>query len=435
MSNFEFVALNNLVQRVKVGFVGSIEKYYCDKEHGKLLLRTSNLSGGGIDFNDVKYVTEDFYKRNQKSQLKKYDLLIARHGDNGKADIYEADEPAQALNVVIIEPDFSKISPYLLRYFFELPYVHKQIKGDVGGSVQGVINTKQISDLIIPIDHSLNYSKIENTLRILEQKIDNNNKIICELEEMAKTIYDYWFLQFEFPNEEGKPYKSSGGKMIWNEEVKKEIPDGWKVGTLDWFIKKEKGGDWGKDKPVGNYKKRVICLRGTDFLAVYGRGKLEAPQRFILEKNMDKVLENGDLCIEISGGSPTQSTGRICYINKYTLRRFDEEAITSNFCKAISLWRDEYQIWFYVLWQKLYDSGIFFKYEGKTTGIKNLLFDIFCHDYKIIIPDDELIYEYNKKVEPFFNTIQENLLENQELTSLRDFLLPLLMNGQVSFKE
>lgn len=77
MSNFEFIALNNLVQRVKVGFVGSIEKYYCDKEHGKLLLRTSNLSGAGIDFNDVKYITEDFYKRNQKSQLKKYDLLIA----------------------------------------------------------------------------------------------------------------------------------------------------------------------------------------------------------------------------------------------------------------------------------------------------------------------------------------------------------------------
>ena len=169
MSNFEFIALNNLVQRVKVGFVGSIEKYYCDKEHGKLLLRTSNLSGAGIDFNDVKYITEDFYKRNQKSQLKKYDLLIARHGDNGKADIYEADEPAQALNVVIVEPDFSKISPYLLRYFFELPYVHKQIKGDVGGSVQGVINTKQISDLIIPINHSLNYSKIENTLRIFHK--------------------------------------------------------------------------------------------------------------------------------------------------------------------------------------------------------------------------------------------------------------------------
>jgi len=243
MSNFEFIALNNLVQRVKVGFVGSIEKYYCDKEHGKLLLRTSNLSGAGIDFNDVKYITEDFYKRNQKSQLKKYDLLIARHGDNGKADIYEADEPAQALNVVIVEPDFSKISPYLLRYFFELPYVHKQIKGDVGGSVQGVINTKQISDLIIPINHSLNYSKIENTLRILEQKIDNNNKTICELEKMAKTIYDYWFLQFEFPNEEGKPYKTSGGKMVWNKELKREIPEEWKSGCLEEMIEICNGKD------------------------------------------------------------------------------------------------------------------------------------------------------------------------------------------------
>lgn len=395
MSNFEFIALNNLVQRVKVGFVGSIEKYYCDKEHGKLLLRTSNLSGAGIDFNDVKYITEDFYKRNQKSQLKKYDLLIARHGDNGKADIYEADEPAQALNVVIVEPDFSKISPYLLRYFFELPYVHKQIKGDVGGSVQGVINTKQISDLIIPINHSLNYSKIENTLRILEQKIDNNNKTICELEKMAKTIYDYWFLQFEFPNEEGKPYKTSGGKMVWNEELKREIPEEWKSGCLEEMIKICNGKDH-QNLEVGE-------------IPVYGSGGI---LRYV-----NKNLYYGESVL-----IPRKGTlNNVIYV--------DEPFWTVDTMFYTKMKKKDSALFVYYT-VKLFD----FEKLNTGTGVPSMTSSI-IYSLKTIIPDENILEAFNSKVCPLYKQIQHNKKENQELTALRDFLLPLLMNGQVSFKE
>lgn len=395
MSNFEFIALNNLVQRVKVGFVGSIEKYYCNKEHGKLLLRTSNLSGAGIDFNDVKYITEDFYKRNQKSQLKKYDLLIARHGDNGKADIYEADEPAQALNVVIVEPDFSKISPYLLRYFFELPYVHKQIKGDVGGSVQGVINTKQISDLIIPINHSLNYSKIENTLRILEQKIDNNNKTICELEKMAKTIYDYWFLQFEFPNEEGKPYKTSGGKMVWNEELKREIPEEWKSGCLEEMIEICNGKDH-QNLEVGE-------------IPVYGSGGI---LRYV-----NKNLYYGESVL-----IPRKGTlNNVIYV--------DEPFWTVDTMFYTKMKKKDSALFVYYT-VKLFD----FEKLNTGTGVPSMTSSI-IYSLKTIIPDENILEAFNSKVCPLYKQIQHNKKENQELTSLRDFLLPLLMNGQVSFKE
>ena len=127
----------------------------------------------------------------------------------------------------------------------------------------------------------------------------------------------------------------------------------------------------------------MTCLRGADFPAISGLAKLEAPERYILEKNKYKILEDGNLLIEISGGSPTQSTGRICYINENVLKRFENDIITSNFCKAIEL-------------------------NNK---------------------------KYGKKVQGLFDTIQKNQLENQELASLRDFLLPLLMNGKVGFKE
>ena len=156
---------------------------------------------------------------------------------------------------------------------------------------------------------------------------------------------------------------------------------------------------------------------------------------FRSKKNMFKTLKKGDLIIEISGGSPTQSTGRICYINTNVLNRFKNKLITSNFCKAINLIDEDFMYWFYSLWSKLYDSGVFFLYEGKTTGIKNLLFEMLCRDYPIIIPITDVIKKYNKKIEKLYDEIQQKLLENAELLSLRDFLLPLLMNGQVGFKD
>ena len=266
-----------------------------------------------------------------------------------------------------------------------------------GQSAQPGLSVNTLSKVRIDMPEKDVQIKIFDTLKIIDDKIQINNNVNAELDTMAKTIYNYWFLQFEFPNEEGKPYKSSGGKMVWNEELKREIPEGWKVGRLNNIINGEKGGDWGKESREGNYSEKVMCIRGADFPSMKVSSKLQTPVRYILSKNKNKILEKGDLIIEISGGSPTQSTGRICYINENLLKRFDTPVITSNFCKAITLQKKEYQYWFYLLWKMLYDNGVFFKYEGKTTGIKNLLFDILCRDYQIIMPKDEVLIMSNNE--------------------------------------
>ena len=113
---------------------------------------------------------------------------------------------------------------------------------------------------------------------------------------MAKQLYDYWFVQFDFPNEEGKPYKSSGGAMVWNEKLKREIPKGWKDITLNAFIDKNKGGDWGYDTPKDGTI-RVGCIRGADIIKLNS-----VPTRHITLKHSDRLLEDGDIVIEISGG-------------------------------------------------------------------------------------------------------------------------------------
>ena len=326
-----------LVKKVKVGFVGTCEKYYCSENEGFPIIRTTDLTENGINFSNLKYITKEFYDKEKKSQLNQGDLLIARHGDNGKAKIYKKKFPAQALNVVIIEPNQEKISSYLLKCFFETSFVKMQILNSCGGSVQSVVNTKIINNLLIPLYPCINYKSVSNLLENLEYKIELNNKINQNLEAMAKTLYDYWFVQFDFPDKNGKPYKSSGGKMVYSEELKREIPEGWEVDLLDSFVKVTKGGDWGKEQKEASYTKEVSCIRGADFYGLNGQGTLKAPKRYILEKNLNKLLVSHDVIIEISGGSPTQSTGRLTFVTKETLERFEKPIICSNFCRAISL--------------------------------------------------------------------------------------------------
>lgn len=277
--------------------------------------------------------------------------------------------------------------------------------------------------------------KIALVLSALDDKIELNNKINAELEAMAKTLYDYWFVQFEFPNAEGKPYKSSSGPMEYNPILKREIPKGWEVSVFNDWIKQTKTGDWGKDEIEGNYTERVYCVRGADINGLNGKGEVKAPERFILKNNLSKKLEPNDFIIEISGGSPTQSTARIALLTKESFDRFDTDVVCSNFCKAVTLKDEIYAFNFQQEWQRLYDAGVFFGFEGKTSGIKNFLFDSFMESYHIVKPLKDLAKKYKLFATELERKLQLNLKQNQELAKLRDWLLPMLMNGQVKVED
>ena len=203
---------------------------------------------------------------------------------------------------------------------------------------------------------------------------------------------------------------------------------------MGFWIDRDKNGDWGREKSEGNYTEKVSCIRGADINGLNGQGEVKAPERYILNKNRNKILEGGDLIIEISGGSPTQSTGRLGYIIDSTLERFENPLICSNFCRAITLTDRKYIYNFIQLWNRLYNAGVLFGWEGKTSGIKNLLFDSFISNYSQPIPEYKLVEKYYDKVDPIYTKIQHNLKENEKLAELRDWLLPMLMNGQVTVK-
>ena len=267
--------------------------------------------------------------------------------------------------------------------------------------------------------------QIGKLLSDIDNKINLNHALNQNLEAMAKQLYDYWFIQFDFPDENGRPYKSSGGEMVWNDKLKREIPKGWKDITFNSFINKSKVGDWGDDIPKDG-KIKVGCVRGADIIKLN-----DVPTRYITSKHSDRLLEDGDIVIEVSGGSPVQATGRVALITNGVIERNGGALVCSNFCQSFSMKKRVFSEYFYYLWKNLYDNDNMFNFEGKTSGIKNFQTEVFLANHWFEVPK-QLIETFHAVVSQYHLMIDKNIAESNNLIKQRDELLPLLMNGQVS---
>ena len=398
MTDFVYKNLNDVTTRIKVGFVGSVNEFYCDSEAGVPIIRTTDIDD--INFGKLKFVTKEFHEKNKKSQLKNGDLIIARHGDNGNAVIYRHDRAAQVLNAVIIEPDQSKVTSDLLKIFFDSPFIKKQIKGSVKGSVQGVINTQHVSDLVLNFSDTINYDFVIRVITNLNRKLELNNKINAELEAMTKLIYDYWFVQFDFPDENGKPYKSSGGKMVFNEVLKKEIPYGWKV------------QDFGVDNEI-----RRGNLITSDTIK---NGKVKLVSAGVKSSHFHDQANRSANVITISSSGANAG-----YVNFWREPIFASDCITVQATSVV-----ETVIAFQFL--KMIQNHIYRKASGSaqphvyTSDLFNL---------KYLLPPKKVIDLFERKLISSNDLIGCQNQENDKLKELRDWLLPMLMNGQVTVSE
>jgi|LSQX01.2.fsa_nt_gb type I restriction enzyme S subunit len=433
----KIVALSDLCKiSGRVGWKG----YTVDdlRDTGPLVIGANDIdSNHQLDLKEVKHISREKFEESPEIMIEKYDILIVKVGSTiGKVAIVDQDLGEACINPNTVLLKKCRINPFFIYYTLISSYGQSFLLNNSSASAQPALNQTTLKEMPIhlPEDEAL-INNITKTLNRVNAKIKLNNKINLELEAMAKTLYDYWFVQFDFPNQQGKPYKSSGGKMVYNSELKREIPEGWEVKKLGKWIKKDKSGDWGKESKEGNYQFKVSCVRGTDLNGLNGYGEFKPPTRFILENNSNKVLENHDLIVEISGGSPTQSTGRLGFITEETLKRFPNPLICSNFCKALTLKDEKYLFNFVYQWNRLYDNGVLFGWEGKTSGIKNLLFESFVTNQKEVFPNPEIVGKFYEFAKPLHSQKQKNLIQNQQLSELRDWLLPMLMNGQVTVKE
>ena len=318
-----------------------------------------------------------------------------------------------------------------LRYFYYcltnqpfLDMLQRKAENRIGSFPQ--ITFDLLSEYAFPVPSLSEQEKIANIIFSLDHKIELNKQINDNLEAMAKQLYDYWFVQFDFPNEEGKPYKSNGGVMVWNEDLHMSIPCTWNTCLLSDYIGSNNTGDWGFDEPAKKRSIKVGCIRGADIVKLN-----DLPIRYIKDNNTSKLLSAWDIVIEVSGGSPTQATGRSAFVTPGVLKRNGGNLTCSNFCHAFTMKDYKASAYFYFMWRMFYDNNNMFNFEGKTSGIKNFMTDTFLANKWLDVPT-ALLDLFFERVIVIYEQINNNIEEINALTKQRDELLPLLMNGQAT---
>lgn len=407
--------LGNFNIYVNDGNYGNIypeENEFLDK--GVPFISASDFSEKMFDFIGCKHISKELHDDIlKKGHVQKNDIIIVVRG-NGigkvgmlKDEIEDCNINAQLAFIRVLNDD---IDPDYLYYLLKSEYYFQVIRRYGSGSAQPQLPLNRLME--VPICYFENKTiqrKIGYVLSALDSKIIINNKINAELEAMAKTLYDYWFLQFEFPNEEGKPYKSSGGKMVWNEELKREIPEGWEVGTLSQIANITMGSS-PKGESLNDEKQGIIFYQGkTDF-------GFRFPVTRMYTISPVKCANIGDILLSVRApvGSMNIANEKCCIGRGL--------AAISGKCKS------------FLYYMMLANQFQFDKYNngGTTFGAitKDDLFGL-----KIIVPNNKIIQRFNDKICHMDKLIEKNEKENQELADLRDFLLPILMNGQVGFKD
>ena len=283
------------------------------------------------------------------------------------------------------------------------------------GSVFNTINLATFDDIKIHLPAYNIQVEIVKLLTKIDQKIAINNQINEELEAMAKTLYDYWFVQFDFPDENGKPYKSSGGKMVYNDQLKREIPEGWGVEKVSEIAKTGSGGtpksttdEYYSNGTIpwinsGELNKSII-ISTTNYITEFG-----------LENSSAKLFPADSILIAMYGAT----AGKVSFLAF--------ESSTNQAICAVTLDDNRLKYYFKFFIEDLYSHLVTLSSGSARDNlsqdmIKNLL---------MINPNDRVIETFFVLVDSYFLQITNNLKQNQELTQLRDWLLPMLMNGQV----
>jgi len=282
------------------------------------------------------------------------------------------------------------------------------------------INPDDLGNLVLSVpENLLEQQRIASVLSSLDAKIELNNKINRELEAAAKTLYDYWFVQFNFPDKNGKPYKTNGGKMVWNEQLKREIPEGWEVSKLSDTLRILRGAS---PRPIDDYMSETGCpwIKISDATSI-NHWFIIGTKEYIKESGVksSRELQPGTL---ILSNSASPAIPKIVQIRACV---HDGWLIVDSYKNGLY---NEFMLFYFENFRsKILNmgSGSIFK-NLKTEYIKDLF---------IAIPPNNLLKKSQSIFDNIFKQVLANAMQNQHLSSLRDWLLPMLMNGQVTVQE
>lgn len=370
------------------------------------------------NINRVKrFIDKNIFDTFIRKYLKKDDVVITLVGNGvGSCCLVPADNWVIIQNTIGLKTKPSVYNRYLYYY---LKLNKNRIALLDGGSSQPNVRVDNFLQIEVNFQNFDEQKKIAETLYILDSKIELNNRINAELEALAKTLYDYWFVQFDFPDKNGNPYKTSGGKMVWNETLKREIPEGWEDGTLS-DISEIIGGSTPSKAIEDNFcqdiglpwitPKDLSLNKGKKYIT---RGEWNVTERGLREASL-KIMPPGTVLLSSRAPIGYLAIARTDVTTNQGFKSFIPKGIFNS------------EFIFYTIQNLVPEieansSGSTFK-EVSSGTLKTI---------KTILPKEIVLSEFNEKIKPIFKRQDKLELENQKLAELRDWLLPMLMNGQV----
>jgi len=392
---------------------------------GKLVIRNFNIKKGRLLLSNPSYTNEEiFNQRIARSIPEEGDLIITREAPMGEVCIVpDGVECCLGQRMVLLKPNRSKINNQYLLYALLSEYAQKQInQSNNTGSIVSNLRIPLLKELQIPLNK--NQDGIALILSSLDKKIELNNQINQKLESMAKTLYDYWFVQFDFPDVDGKPYKSSAGKMVYSEALKREIPEGWEVFSLSSIVK-------------SNYKSitKNDIFEEIEYLDTSSLTRNQIDVTEHLKTDLDKIPSRAKRIINTNDILYSTVRPNLCHygIIKYPIKNMIASTGFVQLSTKVDWLSND------LIYTFLTSSWITSRLQQVASLSVSSYPSISANDIlelNIVLPKEGKGLDFiNTKLDNIYSKISLNQIENQKLTQLRDWLLPMLMNGQVGVES
>lgn len=357
-----------------------------------------------------------------KYNIENRSLVVVARGVGGTGNVEIAEEKTFLTNLSIAVSIDEKLADIdFLKYYLNV----QGLRYLDSGAAQSQITINNLKHHKIFIPSLVNQKQIASILSAYDNLIENNDKRIKILEQMAENLYKEWFVRFRFPGHETTRFVPSNMGKIPSTFTLAKMQD-----VFEYYI----GGGWGEDEYSSDFPVEAKVIRGADFPFVE-RGDLgTCPNRFHKESNYKaRKLEPGDIILEVSGGTAEQPVGRTILVSQQMLDRFNGQVICASFCKLVRLKKEKISpVYFYYWMQFLYETRIIDRFQLQSTGIINFKFEYFLKKGDVMLPPSEIMKKFEDLVSPIHAQIEKLAMETENLIKQRDLLLPRLMSGKLA---
>jgi len=408
---------------------------------GVPLVTAKIVKGGRIEKPEEFIAEEDFDEWMCRGMPMPGDIVMTTEAPLGEVAQLDGRKVALAQRVITLRGKPDVLDNTFLKFLLQSNSVQEEIRSRGTGTTVVGIRQSELRKVSLTFPPLAEQKAIAAVLGALDDKIELNRRMNATLERIAQALFQSWFVDFDPVRAKLDGRKPVGLDAAtaalfpdsFQDSAVGHIPHGWKVGVLDELTSFVIGGDWGATELTDDETVSCYCIRGADIPSLQSGGVGKMPTRFLKPSSVEKrQLSDGDLAIEISGGSPTQCTGRPVLASDALLQNLGQPLVASNFCRIVKLKSPALSKFVYLWLRRLYDAGELFQFETGTTGIKNFAFVIFSEKYPLVVPDLRVAEAFDRAVSPFFTRIQANSQESRTLATLRDTLLPKLLSGDLS---